>query len=343
MTKTTSLPTITFIIPTLNSAQFLTSCLRSIRRQNYPQSKISVFVIDGGSTDSTITIAQNFSCHLLDNPHQTAEAAKAIGLSQVTTTLVALVDSDNILPSPHWLKKMVAPFSNDPSLVGAEPWKFTYRPSAGYIERYCALLGANDPFAYISQIYDRYSHLSQRWTGLSIPTQNAPGYLFFTLGSVPALPTIGANGTIYRYQSIKKYLPADYFFDTDFLSLVARNLPRSRFAKVKLDIIHSYGESSVGKFYRKQLRRVRDYYSFHHLRLSHPHFHSPGYRLKFVLYTLGVIPPFLDSFKGFSRLPDPAWFFHPLACFLTLFAYSYVSLLHQLGITQFQSRDKWRQ
>jgi len=49
---------ISVIIPTLNAARFLPECLRSIDRQNYKDTE--VIVVDGGSKDGTIGIANSF-------------------------------------------------------------------------------------------------------------------------------------------------------------------------------------------------------------------------------------------------------------------------------------------
>jgi glycosyltransferase involved in cell wall biosynthesis len=54
-------PNISVLIPTLNAASVLESCLKSIRSQNYPQEKLEIIVADGGSTDATVGIASNYN------------------------------------------------------------------------------------------------------------------------------------------------------------------------------------------------------------------------------------------------------------------------------------------
>jgi len=49
--------------------------------------------------------------------------------------------------------------------------------------------------------------------------------------------------------------------------------------------------------------------------------------LKFALNTLLIIPIIRDSVKGYGKMPDKAWLFHPLACWFTLFTYGISSLL----------------
>ena len=54
-------PTISVITPTFNSKSTIEKCLTSVRKQNYPQNKIEIILIDGGSIDDTKKITKNFS------------------------------------------------------------------------------------------------------------------------------------------------------------------------------------------------------------------------------------------------------------------------------------------
>ena len=54
-------PTISILIPTLNSAKTLRACLESIAMQDYPKDNIEIIIADGGSTDGTLEIISEFS------------------------------------------------------------------------------------------------------------------------------------------------------------------------------------------------------------------------------------------------------------------------------------------
>jgi len=339
---------VSIIIPTLNSAHVLEYCLASIKTQTYKSYEI--LIIDGGSSDNTINIAKKYHCHIFNNPLKTAESAKAIGLKKAKGKYIALIDSDNILPNKNWLSTMLIPFS-DPKIIGSEPLSFTYRKNAGFIERYSSLIGANDPYAYISGNYDRFSQLTQKWTNIKLPTENFKKYLKIKIDNNQYIPTIGANGTIFRKDFLLKFFKGDYFFDIDILAIAPKPL---YFAKVKIGIIHTFCESSIIKFITKQNRRLCDYFNHIHERkydysnnFNKNIFNNLYLLIKnnlyFSLYSLLIIPSLVDSIRGFFRKPDPAWFFHPLACFITFWIYLYISILNVFGIKLRLNRNQWHQ
>jgi len=313
----------------------LSKCLKSIIKQDF--SSYQILIVDGGSTDNTLKIAHKFHCQIINNPLKTAEAAKALGLKKSQSEFIALIDSDNILPSPDWLTKMMLPFK-DPKIIGSEPISFTYRKNSGFIERYSALLGANDPYAFFNGNYDRFSYLSQKWTNLKLTTIDKHEYLKISIDDNRNIPTIGANGTIFKKDFIIKFFKGDYLFDIDILAMAPKPL---YFAKVKVGIIHTFCESSLSKFIKKQQRRLADYYNFQQFRQYQ--WSSSNHILSFSLYSLLILPTLFDSFRGFFRKPDPAWFFHPLACWLTWWIYFTVTLKYKLHLLKSVNRLEWRQ
>lgn len=339
-----TLPTVSVVIPTLNSASILENCLRSLSFQNYPQKQIEIIIADGGSTDNTTKIAKKYSCRILLNPLKTGEAGKAIGVYHASGKFILLLDSDNILPGSGWLKKMIKPLLLDQKLIGSEPIKFTYRCRAGFIERYSALIGANDPFAFVTGVYDRTNYINHHWTNLNLPQTDKGRYLIVKLQPNQIIPTIGANGTIFRASFLKKHLQSKYLFDIDIITQVLYQTQTPLyFAKVKTGIIHTFCEASIRKFIRKQQRRLTDYYIYRNIRSYNWQYVNSYGTLKFALYTLLVFPALIDSIHGFINQPDPAWFFHPLACLITLSTYGIVTIKSRLGFLKPLNRYQWHQ
>lgn len=334
-------PTISILIPTLNSAGVLEKCLRSIRKQEYPKSRLEIIVADGGSTDNTLAIARKYKAKVFNNPLKTGEAGKAVALKKSTGQLVALIDSDNILPNPLWISHMVEPF-RDKQIIGSEPWEYTYRRNFGFIDRYCAMIGMNDPLCLFIGNFDRQCLIYGTWTRLKLNIEDKTKWLKIKLVD-SKIPTIGANGTIFRREAlIKSKLVKDYLFDIDILASLIKGKP-VYFAKVKTGIIHLYCGSDIKKFIRKQGRRIADFNYFQKDKVrTYPWKKqiSLALYLKFILSCLLILPLLMQTAVGFAKKPDPAWFFHPLACWLTLWVYVSQTILSKL-VKRKINRKNW--
>lgn len=355
-----NLPSISVIIPTLNSARTLGDCLDSILMQDYPRDKIEIIIADGGSTDNTVNIIKtrlsDINYKLSANPLKTGEAGKAVGVKQAKNEIIALIDSDNILPDRDWLLRMAEPFC-EPEIVGSEPLYYTYRKEDGYITRYCALLGMNDPLCLFLGNYDRYSTLTGKWTEMPHREEDKNGYLKIELDK-KRLPTIGANGFLIRRSTLLSAFASshqplssntslpDYLFDVDLIYelLNSTNLTNPiRIAKVKTGIIHIFS-GDMKTFARKQRRRIKDYLYYSKLNTrKYPWKSVSKVKLTgFILSCLTVLPLLSQSIKGYIKRFDKAWFFHPIACYLTLWEYGWGRISGGFGLWELK-REGWGQ
>lgn len=335
------LPSVSFVIPTYNSERTLGMCLESIKKQDYPKSKLEIVIADGGSTDSTIKIAKKFKANkIVDNTLKTGEAGKAVGIKHASNEIIALVDSDNILPSEDWLKRMVEPFE-DGEISGSEPLYYTHRKQDEYIDRYCALIGMNDPICLFFGNYDRFCYITNKWTEVPVDEEDKGNFLKIKLNE-RKLPTIGANGFLVRKKLLKKCSVDSYFFDIDVVyELVLAG--HGKFAKVKVGIIHMFC-SSVNTFFRKQRRRIKDfgYYEKEKFRKYPWSSISKLKLLKFIFYSITVVPLMIQSIKGWFRKRDSAWLFHIPACWITLLIYGLGTVRNLFFKVSIENRDGWR-
>ena len=331
---------VSILIPTFNSARVLNDCLRSIAVQDYPSDQVEIIIADAGSTDATVQIARQFTQKIFPNPLKTGEAGKAVALKHAKGEIVALIDSDNILPSRDWLQRMLEPFE-DSEIIGTEPLEYTHRRSDGYITRYCALIGMNDPLCLFLGNYDRYNWLTRKWTEAQVEEEDKGSYLKIRLQE-KSIPTIGANGFLVRRDALLSCDIGDYLFDIDVVYELTLQ-GHSTFAKVKIGIVHIFS-GNISNFLRKQQRRIRDYlyYQRTDLRKYPWGSASKGRLLKFVTYCLLVFPLLGQSSIGYRRKPDPAWFFHPLACWITLWVYGW-GRIRGLVRVEIQDRTRWGQ
>lgn len=345
------LPSVSVVIPTLNSERTLKDCLRSICAQDYPEELIEIIVSDGGSTDSTLQIIRlvgsgtGIRVKTVPNRLKTGEAGKAEGVKHADNGIIAFIDSDNILPDQGWMRRMTEPFS-DPDIIAAEPIEYVCRADDGYITRYCAYIGMNDPFCLFLGNYDRRCAITGRWTEMPHSEEDKGGYLKIGLDA-RRFPTIGANGFLIRACALKRCGIGDYLFDIDvmyeLLNAKAAGLKPVRFAKVKTGIVHVFS-GDIKTFIRKQKRRVRDYRHYSRLGVRKYPWKTVNNLavLRFALCCVTVLPLVAQGMRGYLEKPNSAWLFHPVACWLTLLVYG-TGVISGFSSKGELKRDGWSQ
>lgn len=326
----TMTPGVSFIIATLNSSRTLSQCLTLISRQNYPHSEIEIILLDGGSTDATAQIAKSFSnldIKFISAGYPTnMEARRFIGFTKATHDLICILDSDNYLASRYTLSRLVEPLVKDPSVVSSFTLHYHYVPSLGIIGRYIGLFGNHDPVAYYLGKADRQKITTEIWPHTSqIVSRNSHWTtLVFNPGN---FPTLGSNGSIIRKSLIPlSNFAAEDFFHTDILfDLLIRGY--NKYAVVDVPIIHD-SSPSVATHVKKRLAYMllhsRNLSSRRRYKIFDPHsFTDLLLMAKFIIFTLTLIEPLVESLQGYSKKKDPVWFIHPVLCWLFLIIYSY--------------------
>ena len=334
---------LSIVIPTLNSERTLRECLASITSQDFPRGAYEIVVADAGSADATLEIAREAGVDaVVANPLKTGEAGKTAGIKAASGDVIALVDSDNILPDPSWLSRMLAPFS-DPDVIASEPISYTVRPQDPALTRYFALLGMNDPICLFTRNYDRVCGVTGKWTGLDVPTEDRGDWLKLRL-SGNALPTIGANGFVFRRSLLDGSNWDPYLFDIDILCDRIRRDGSVCVAKVKTGIVHLYC-ARLADFARKQRRRIRDFLFFaQEKKRSYPwnRQRRAGIAL-FCISAATTLPLVAQMLVGMVRRPSAAWLYHVPVCWITVWIYWLGFLSKLLGRRQAPvDRSKWQ-
>lgn len=89
---------VSVIIPCFNSERFLLNTLRSVKDQDYE--KIEIIIVDDGSTDSTVKIAQKFKAKeikIFTQVNKGACAARNFGFSVAKGDYIMFLDSDDLI------------------------------------------------------------------------------------------------------------------------------------------------------------------------------------------------------------------------------------------------------
>ena len=326
------LPSVSFVTCTFDSQKTLKECLDSVVHLDYPKELIEVIIVDGGSKDRTLDIIKEYPfCRLVTENTRRPEAATAIGYNEARNELIVNYPSDNVIPGPSWLKRMVAPFLEDTAISAVQTLHYTYNKNDTPLNRYFSLFGMNDPVAYYLGKCDRAPQFKKSWH-LHVPAQDKGDYITTTFNQKD-LPTVGANGFIIRKSVVQLVTkePLKFFHIDACYDLVG--MAYNRYAFVKTSIWHKTGEE-FSKFFKRKARYAGVYFKDKEFRRYHL-YNPKNDRLKLLVYILSsltVVEPLLQSLRGYVKIRDPAWFLHPVVCFMTVFLYFYATVVNRLRI-----------
>ncbi|MEM8964387.1 MAG: glycosyltransferase family A protein, partial [Acidobacteriota bacterium] len=214
------------VVPTLDEESRLDRCLASIRRQDYPQNKVSILVADGGSRDATLDIARRHGCEIVDAAGLLAEAAKTKALARVDADVVAMIDADNTIVGDHWLPRAVDALLAHPDALGFESY-YSLRPEDPALNRYLTgLLQISDPWARAVAMPLRRLEISKR------------GVEVFALPTNGGYPT-GANGFLFRRHELEQLGDAP-FHEAAFFPELMRTRQRTLLKRPDCQVHHDY-------------------------------------------------------------------------------------------------------
>lgn len=309
--KIKRLPLISFIIPTYNSGKYLSGCLSSIKKQDYPKGKVETLIIDGGSKDRTIKIARKFRVKILNNPDVDAESGKSIGIKSAKGEIICLLDSDNEIVQENWLREMVKPMIRHKDLWGVEsPWLL--KKDDGLINKYFTLLQVADPVA-------------RKFHPVEMKKTEYKDYVI--LEPRRKVPVVGANGFLWRKSFIKqigKHIPK--FEEVNYVSLMMKG-GRYKYAKSKKVGIYHYYSSSVENYINKRLKIGRKFLERKSNRqLTWVDRVSWSEFLRSIIFNASIVGPSLEAIDEYRKSKQIAWILHPFFSLLTVVVYVYTTI-----------------
>jgi len=298
-------PFISFVIPTLNAERLLPGCLQSIRLQDYNPEGYEILVADGGSTDRTRAIAEQYGCSLVEATGLLAEASKNKCFDVARGEYMVMLDADNAISSPDWLRRAMKALEKYPDALGFESY-YLKAPHDNHLNRFltgCLLVC--DPFA------------SAMATPPTLQSRDIAGVELWELPSNGGYPT-GANGFIFKKTLLRQLGDTPYHEAAFFPALVhqgMRQLVRIR----GLGVYHYY--INGWRDYIRKRRRTVILYKMRQQELTETWDRHMGWKRKLTfIWTLSLIGPLLQSLLMAIWKHDWEWLLFAPAATVSAFA-----------------------
>lgn len=328
-------PTISIVTATFNSGKILGRCLGAVREQDYPQDKIEIILGDGGSTDNTLEIAKKYKAKVIKIPKekQHAEYNRGVAFNQAKADLVLILDHDNFLPYKTWLKDMVKPLLENPKMVATESCYYDYNRNYKLMDRYFALFGTSEPLPYYLGKADRLPQTAKTWINFGKAKDKGDYFLVEFEKDPLKIPTIGTNGCLMRRKLVVENADVrpEHHYPIDVMVDVIKN-GYNQFGFVKNSIIHLTNLSGFWPFLKRRMMFADQYHFQDYSKRRYSVFmKGDEWKLvKYVFYSLTLVGPTRDAFKGFIKIPDLAWFVYPFMCLATTLVYGYITIKNGL-------------
>lgn len=335
-------PLVTVIIATFNSEKTLPMVLESVRGQTYPKDKIEILVVDGGSTDKTLTIGKEFNCRIINNPRTEPLYGKYLGYLNAKGKYAIYLDHDEVSTNKDSIKLKLEAFKGDrkiKAVIGSG-----YKSPKGYpfINNYINEFG--DPFSFFIYRLSKDSNffiptMKKRYPIIS----ETKDFLVFGLSRIKTLPIIelAAGGSMFDIKFLKKEFPET----TERIELLPHFfyllhlLGYSYIAITKDDTLIHYSADALKKYLCKIQWRVKN--NIYHVsdmgasgftgRDKFQPFWAQFKKYFFIPYSYSIIFPLIDSLLLATSRKKLLYLLHVPLCLYTATLIIYHYCLKILG------------
>lgn len=220
------LPKVAVIVPCYNEQQSVSATLHSLIALEYPQELLSIIVVDDGSIDNTLTVAQGFASdprvQVFHKENGGKHTAMNYGLAHTDADLIGCLDADSVV-APDALMH-IAPLFSNARIAAVTPGILVKRPKT--------LLQHMQNVEYRLSLFNRF-------------ILAALGSAFITPGPF----------SIFRARIVRELGGWRYAHSTEDMEMALRiqeagymiaNAPRAR--------VHTATPASLSKLYRQRVR-----------------------------------------------------------------------------------------
>lgn len=314
ITSSLSIPSFSIITPTFNSSSMMKAFFESIKKQNYPKEKISIIIIDGGSSDTTLAIAKKYKATILKNPYRLAEPGVFLGMEESHTDLKMVLAADNIFKDENAFQQIAKVFENK-NIYAAFP-KHASEKNDNLFTKYHN--NFTDPFNHF--IYGNAAN-ARTYHKIYRIIEDNDNYRIFDFNSHEIKPVLAfAQGFTIRgsYSRNKKYM-----YD-DFMPVLELIKEKRQIAYLFSIPLYHKTTRDIAHFIKKQRWATQNALSQANYGISYRSKNlSTSQRLKIYIwpiYAFSAVLPIVRAVIGVVEDKKSIWLFHPVVCFLSAYA-----------------------
>ncbi len=117
-------PSVTIVVPCFNEERTLAGTIKSLLALEYPRTKLSILVVDDGSRDGTLAVANNFKnnkqVEIVSKENGGKYTALNLGIEHSKADIIGCLDADSSVATDALIES-VKRFESDPSIMAVVP------------------------------------------------------------------------------------------------------------------------------------------------------------------------------------------------------------------------------
>jgi len=313
--------TLSIVIPTLNNELHLGKFFHYLKSQDYPQEYIEILIMDGGSIDRTIEIAEQNEANVINNPDVLAEPGVNLGIRCSKNKIIMILAVDNYLNDSQFLSKIMAVFDNEYVFAA-----FPKHESDKYDSIFTKYFNTfTDPFNHF--VYGNAANARTFKKIYRVVESNEKFEIYdFQEGNMAPMIAL-AQGFTFRAGYERKAVDA---YD-DCAPIIEMIKTGRVIAYVHSASVFHHTINNYSHFLRKQR-----WATLNALKKSE---YGIGHRIDSLsvvqrmrirvwpIYSVSIVLPLIRGIWGVMRDKELIWLFHPAICFLSFYASSTAIML----------------
>lgn len=341
-------PKVSVVMATYNSEKLLRRTLDAIVGQIYPKDKLEIIIVDGGSKDNTISIAQEYGCRILDNPKTEPVSAKLIGMREAKGKYLVTIDHDEVIQNTRSIENKVKLLEKHPECKVAFCSGYLCPEDYPRLNQYISEFG--DPFSlFIYRFPKGYKSLEMSLRKHYLIQEEEQIGMIVSFAKLKKQP-------IFELCCAGTMIDRDYFINFDgacndgsvFVHFFYLMLEKGddKVVFIKDDPLVHYSSDSLKRYLPKIKWRICN--NIHFVQMGQSGFngrvnHSAKIKRRkyfFIPYTILCVPAIIEGICLAIDRHNPIFLMHPIFCWYTLIQIIYQYILKLLGkVPEMKSYD----